>query len=158
MAMRFAAGRSRVYLGSTLINRIYLGASLVYGIIASALNTAAFQADDVSAGTSVSECTFNVDGSATLTGNQSTSPASPRWWTDNSVPPVWMSYSSTGTGTITGGLVAGTRYQLNTPRVLGNSSAVLGVRNRVFTITFYDAATGGNTLGTKTFTANTEVP
>lgn len=67
-----------------------------------------------------------------------------------------MSYTSTGLGTITGGLVAGTRYQLNATRKLGNQRTTLGVSTRVFTITFFDAATGGNTLGTKVFTASAE--
>jgi hypothetical protein len=121
------------------------------------LDTTAFTADDlVNGGTSEAYAEFNVDGSAQLVGNQSTSPASPRWWTTSSPPATWMSYSSTGTGTITGGLVAGTRYQLNATRKLGNQRTTLGVASRIFTITFFDASTGGTTLGTKTFTATAE--
>lgn len=124
---------------------------------AAGLDTTSFTADDlVSGATSEAYCDFNTDGSATLVGNQSTSPASPRWWTTSSPPATWMSYSSTGTGTITGGLVAGTRYQLNVTRKLGNQRTTLGVASRTFTITFFDAATGGTTLGTKTFTATAE--
>lgn len=124
---------------------------------ASGLDTTSFTADDlVNGATSEAYCNFNTDGSATLVGNQSTSPASPRWWTTSSPPATWMSYSSTGTGTITGGLVAGTRYQLNVTRKLGNQRTTLGVASRIFTITFFDASTGGTTLGTKTFTATAE--
>ena len=121
------------------------------------LDTTAFTADDlVNSGTSEAYCDFNTDGSATLVGNQSTSPASPRWWSVSSPPATWMSYTSTGNGTITGGLVAGTRYQLNVTRKLGNQRAGVGVASRIFTITFFDASTGGTTLGTKTFTATAE--
>lgn len=121
------------------------------------LDTTAFTADDlINGGASEAYCDFNTDGSATLVGNLSTSPASPRWWSVSSPPATWMSYTSTGTGTITGGLVAGTRYQLNATRKLGNQRTTLGVASRIFTITFFDASTGGTTLGTKTFTATAE--
>jgi hypothetical protein len=124
---------------------------------ASGLDTTAFTADDIVNGaTSEAYAEFYTNGSAGLFGNQSTSPASPRWWTTSSPPATWMSFTSTGNGTITGGLVAGTRYQLNATRKLGNQRATLGVASRIFTITFFDASTGGNTLGTKTFTATAE--
>lgn len=151
---RLGTAKYRRRLGSTKINRRYLGTTMLFG--QDTLDTTAFFAEDLATGTSLSECTFNTDGSATLTGNANTSPASPRWWPTGSPPATWISYSSTGTGTITGGLTAGTRYQLNTARVLGNTFTGVGVRNRTFTISFYDAASGGNLLGTKTFTANTE--
>jgi hypothetical protein len=68
-----------------------------------------------------------------------------------------MSYSVTGTGgQITGGLTAGVRYQLDAIRKLGVQRLTIGVANRTFTITFFDASTGGTTLGTKTFTATAE--
>jgi len=121
------------------------------------LDTTAFTADDiVGGGGSEAYAEFNTDGTATLVGNQGTSPASPRWWSVSSPPATWMSYTSTGAGTITGGLAASTRYQLNVVRKLGVSRVTLGSANRTFTITFFDAATGGNTLGTKTFTATAE--
>ena len=127
------------------------------GSSAGTLDTTAFTATDIVIGaTAEAYVNFNTDGTATLVGNSGTSPASPRWWTAGTPPATWMSYSSTGTGTITGGLVAGTRYQLNTQLKLGNQRTTLGVANRTFTVTFFDAATGGNTLGTKTFTANAE--
>ena len=127
------------------------------GAAAGTLDTTAFSASDlVSGSASEAYAEFNADGTATLVGNAGTSPASPRWWTAGTPPATWMSYSSTGTGTITGGLVAGTRYQINTTLKLGNQRTSLGVANRTFTITYFDAATGGNTLGTKTFTANAE--
>ena len=121
------------------------------------LDTTAFTADDVvNGGASEAYAEFYADGTAALFGNQSTSPASPKWWSNTSPPATWMSYTSTGTGTITGGLAASTRYQINTTRKLGNQRATTGVASRTFTITFFDAATGGNTLGTKTFTASAE--
>lgn len=124
---------------------------------AGTLNTTAFTADDlVNGGASEAYAEFNTNGSATLVGNQGTSPASPRWWSNSSPPATWMSYTSTGSGTITGGLAASTRYQLNAVRKLGLARVALGSANRTFTITFFDAATGGNTLGTKTFTATAE--
>ena len=127
------------------------------GSSAGTLDTTAFTATDIVTGaTAEAYVNFNADGTATLVGNSGTSPASPRWWTAGTPPATWMSYSSTGTGTITGGLVAGTRYQINTTLKLGNQRTSLGVANRTFTITYFDAATGGNTLGTKTFTANAE--
>ena len=146
-------------LGSAKVNRSYLGTTVVYGYDPNGFDATAFTADDLTTapGALFAGCTFNVDGTATLFGNNGTTPASPKWWS-SSPPPTWMSYTSTGTGGITGGLVAGTRYQLNTPRSLGianNPPAPAGF-TRDFTITFYDAETGGTTLGTKTFTANTE--
>ena len=124
---------------------------------ASTLDTTAFTADDIVNGaTSEAYAEFNTDGTATLVGNQGTSPASPRWWSISSPPATWMSYSTTGNGTITGGLVAGTRYELNATRKLGNQRTTPGAVSRTFTITFFDAATGGTTLGTKTFTATAE--
>ena len=121
------------------------------------LDTTAFDASDVvNGGTAEAYCEFNTDGSATLVGNVSTSPASPRWWSISSPPATWMSYTSTGTGTITGGLVAGTRYQLNVLRKLGNQRTPTGVAIRTFTISFWNVATGGTALGTKTFTATAE--
>lgn len=124
---------------------------------AGTLNTTAFTADDVvNGGASEAYAEFNTNGSATLVGNQGTSPASPRWWSNSSPPATWMSYTSTGSGTITGGLAASTRYELNAVRKLGLAKVTLGSANRTFTITFFDAATGGNTLGTKTFTATAE--
>lgn len=130
---------------------------MAYQSTPSTLDTTQFEANNlVNGGTSEAYCDFNTDGSATLVGNLATSPASPRWWTVSSPPATWMSYSSVGTGTITGGLVAGTRYQLNATRKLGIQRATLGVSNRTFTITFFDASTGGNTLGTKTFIAIAE--
>lgn len=121
------------------------------------LDTTAFTADNtVSGSASEAYCDFNTDGSATLVGNQSTSPASPRWWSISSPPDTWMSYTSTGTGTITGGLVTGTRYQLNAVRKLGVRRTPTGVAIRTFTISFWSVATGGTALGTKTFTATAE--
>lgn len=123
----------------------------------SALDTTAFTADDIVNGaTSEAYAEFYTDGSAGLFGNQSTSPASPRWWTTSSPPATWMSFTSTGTGTITGGLVAGTRYQLNVTRKLGNQRTATGVATRTFTISFWSVATGGTAIGTKTFTATAE--
>ena len=121
------------------------------------VDTTAFTASDlINGGTAEAYCDFNTDGSATLVGNQSTSPASPRWWSISSPPATWMSYTSTGVGTITGGLVAGTRYQLNAVRRLGNQRTPTGVASRTFTISFWSVATGGTALGTKTFTATAE--
>lgn len=115
------------------------------------LDTTSFTAEDVDSPTSIASATFNTNGSATLYGSNSTSPASPRWWTTGFPPPTWMSYTSTGTGSVLGGLVSGTRYQLNTARTLGMSTTAPSA-SRTFTITFYDADSGGTTLGTKTFT------
>jgi hypothetical protein len=120
------------------------------------LDYADFSATDIiTGGTAEAYAEFYTDGSAGLFGSSGTSPTTPRWWTI-SPPSTWMSYTSTGIGTITGGLVAGTRYQLNATRKLGNQRTTFGVATRVFTITFFDASTGGNTLGTKTFTASAE--
>jgi hypothetical protein len=121
------------------------------------LDTTAFTADDlVNGATSEAYAEFYTDGSVGLFGNQSTSPASPRWWSVSSPPATWMSYTSTGNGTTTGGLIEGSRYQLNVTRKLGNQRTTTGAVSRTFTITFFDAATGGTTLGTKTFTASAE--
>lgn len=120
------------------------------------LDYAEFSATDIIiGGTAEAYAEFYTDGSAALFGSSGTSPTTPRWWTI-SPPATWMSYTSTGLGTITGGLVAGTRYQLNVTRKLGIQRTTLGVSTRVFTITFFDASTGGNTLGTKVFTASAE--
>lgn len=120
-------------------------------------DSTAFSAEDiVNGGTSEAYAEFYADGTAALFGNQGTSPASPIWWS-GSPPDTWMSYSSTGGGTIIGGLTAGTRYQINTDRKLGIQRAALGAVTRTFTISYYDAASGGNLVGTKTFTASAEV-
>lgn len=125
-------------------------------VLAGALDTTAFTADDlIGGGASEAYVELNADGTATLVGNQSTSPASPKWWT-TFPPSTWVEYSSTGSGTITGGLTAGVRYQLNALRKIGNSRTTLGVASRTFTLSFYDAASGGTLLGTKTFTASAE--
>lgn len=136
------------------IQQIMLMAKALAGV----LDTTAFTAEDNSTPTATAECVFQTDGTATLTGSVSTTPTTPLWWTAGTPPATWMSYSSTGNGTITGGLTAGTRYQLNTPRTIGNSTTTLASRVRTFTVSFYDAATGGNLLGTKTFTATVAVP
>lgn len=122
------------------------------------LDTTAFTADDLVVGdSSEAYVEFNANGSATLVGNQGTSPASPRWWSNSSPPATWMSYTSTGSGgVITGGLAANTRYELDTTTKLGLLRVSLGSANRTFTITFFDADIGGNTLGTKIFTATAQ--
>lgn len=119
-------------------------------------DSTAFTANDSNPGNSSAACTFNTDGSATLVGSDFTSPASPRWWTTSSPPATWLSYSSTGGGTITGGLVAGTRYQLNVARTIGINNITATNVTRTFTITYFDAASGGSTVGTKTFTASAD--
>ena len=72
------------------------------------------------------------------------------WYTDTSPPSIWLSFTSTGTGVHGGGMSAGTRYQLNTARTITNSVFTSAVRIRTYTISFYDAASGGTLLGTKT--------
>lgn len=123
---------------------------------AGGFDSTSFSAEDiVGGGTSEAYAEFYANGTAALFGNRGTSPASPIWWS-GSPPATWMSYSSTGTGVVTGGLTAGTRYQINTARKLGVQRAALGEVTRTFTISYYDAASGGNLVGTKTFTASAE--
>lgn len=70
----------------------------------------------------------------------------------------WLSYSVTGSGgTITGGLVAGTRYAMTSSRSPGLRNTSSGTATRVFTFSFHDAASGGSLLGTHTFTATAEI-
>lgn len=121
------------------------------------INTTAFTSDASGSGTVQAGADFSTDGTATLYGTGS--PGSPLWY--NGTPPsVWMSYEITSTGgtsTVFGGLTAATRYQMNTPRTLGIEKAALGVANKTFTISYYDAASGGNLLGTKTLACSVEV-
>ena len=124
---------------------------------AGVLETTNWTASDVVTGaTSVAESVHNTDGTTTLSGNVSTTPSTPKWWTNTSPAATWMSYSSTGAGTITGGLAASTRYQLNVSRTLGVTRTTFGVSSRTFTISYYDASSGGTLLGTRTFTASAE--
>jgi hypothetical protein len=130
--------------------------SITSGSSSGALDTTACFADDVVVGgTSTAYAEFNADGTIALVGNLGTSPASPLWWS-TTPPSTWMSYSRAGTGTIVGGLSAGTRYELNTMRTLGIEKTNLGSVSSVFTITFYDAAVGGTTLGTKSLSVTAE--
>ena len=121
-------------------------------------DSTSFTADSsvASGATSLAQVDLNTDGTATLTGDAGTSPVSPRWWS-GSPPDTWISYSSTGGGTLVGGLTAGTRYKLDATRTLGIQRTALGETSRTFTISYYDAATGGNLVGTKTFVASVEV-
>jgi hypothetical protein len=70
----------------------------------------------------------------------------------------WVSYAITGTSggcTVFGGMVAGTRYAMTSSRTLGLRAAMDGDSGtRQFTITHYDAASGGNVLCTNTFNAS----
>ena len=118
---------------------------LMYGAtaVAGAVDTVTSNFDAV--GTVVT-CVFQTNG--TMTGDYSS--GSNTWYTDTSPPSIWMSFTSTGTGTHGGGMVAGTRYQLNTLRTITNSVAISAVRIRTYTISFHDASTGGTLLGTKT--------
>lgn len=100
--------------------------------------------------------TLGTNGSTSKSGSGSVS----NWYTPNTVgigSSYWMEYSSTGTGTITGGLTAGVRYQLSSARSLGITRSLLGEATRVFTILIYDAASGGNLVATITLTAYVEV-
>lgn len=127
-------------------------------ILAGALDTTAFTAEDITVGTtSQAYVELNVDGTATLVGNVFTDPATPLWWTSIVPPPTWVSFSSTGNGTIIGGRTAGVRYQLNVVIQIGIEVDTFGSRGRTFTLSFYDAASGGTLLGTKTFQANVEL-
>lgn len=125
--------------------------------VASGLDTSPMSASDFDPiSNAVAYAILQTSGKVVLVGDNGTSPASPFWW--NGTPPAtWVSYSSTGTGTIFGGLVAGTRYQLNSNRSIGISRATPGTDTRVFTLSFYDASSGGNLLGTKEFTAEVNV-
>lgn len=125
---------------------------------ASTLDTSALSVNGTNTGaTATASATFNTDGTITAGGtNPVMIPDPARWWTGTPPAAVWISYTSTGTGTITGGLAADTRYQLTTARTIGNSAATVGLASRTFTLSFHDAATGGNLLGTKTYTAEAE--
>jgi len=160
MAIKQGTADGQRYLGATLINRVYLGSTRVYGDAPAgggAFDATAFTADSgaVSGDVATAYVELNVDGSASLFGDV-TSPSSPRWW--SATPPdTWIEYTSTGDGSVDGGLVSGTRYQMNSKRTLGIIRGTVGGNSRTFTISFYDAASGGNLVGTKTFTASVEV-
>lgn len=69
----------------------------------------------------------------------------------------WVSYQviSGSGGTVFGGMVAGVRYAMTSSRTLGLRAAMDGDSGtREFTITHYDAASGGNVLCTNTFNAS----
>lgn len=68
----------------------------------------------------------------------------------------WMEYTSTGGGTVVGGLSEGTRYALSSSRTVGISNTS-GSESRDFTILIYDAASGGSLMATINFTATAEV-
>lgn len=145
-----------IRLGTSVINKVYLGTTLVYTSVTNVLDTTSMTASDAESGvTAEAYAIFNANGSVTLVGNAGTSPSSPRWWT-TTPPATWMEYSSTGTGIAIGGLTAGTRYEINTGRQIGILRSTVGTATRVFTVSFYDAASGGTLLGTKTFTADVE--
>jgi hypothetical protein len=148
---------NKVVLNTTQINKAYLGASVLWGSAGSGFDATAFVAEDVAAAYSDAFCELYADGTALVSGNVVATPASPKWWA-TSPPATWVEYSSTGNGTIIGGLTAGIRYQLNTARKIGIEWNTVGTtRSRTFTLSFYDAASGGTLVGTKTFTATVEV-
>ena len=131
--------------------------SITSGASSGALDTTACFADDVvGGGASTAYAEFNTDGTMVLVGNLGTSPASPLWWTTSPPPSTWMSYTKTIGGSLVGGLTAGTRYELNTKRTLGIIKTNIGGADSVFTITFYDAAVGGTTLGTNSLSLTAE--
>lgn len=124
-----------------------------------AFNSTAFVADSITAGTSTASATFKIDGTATLVGNNFTSPSSPKWWNNTSPPATWLSYEITatdGASTVVGGLAASTRYQINSDRKIGIQKATTGTAAKTFTISYYDAASGGNLVGTKTLICSVE--
>lgn len=125
------------------------------------IDTTAWETSDLQNGsTSSASATFNTDGTGTLFGSGGGLPASPKWYSTLTPPNIWMEYAITSTGgvsTVIGGLTAGTRYQLNTPRDLGIEKNALGVANKQFTISFYDASSGGTLLGQKTLDCSVEV-
>lgn len=125
---------------------------------AGVLNTNALSVDAVNSGAAANaSAIFQTNGTIKAGGtNPSMSPDPAFWWTSTLPPATWMSYTSTGSGIIVGGLVAGTRYQLNVARTLGITRSPLGIATTTFTISFHDASTGGTLLGTKTYTASAE--
>jgi hypothetical protein len=160
MAIKLGTVDVKQYLGSTEIGRAYLGTTIIHGQapVSGGFDSTSFSAEDVDGGgiESYAYCDFQTDGTAVLSGNISTAPASPKWW-GSSPPATWVSYSSTGSGNIMGGLTAGVRYQLNVVRQIGILRLVSGGNTRTFTLEFHDAASGGTLVGTKTFTASVEV-
>lgn len=128
-----------------------------------ALDTSALDLIADGNGTVTAQVVFYTDGTIANNSragggrlNTLMTPNPAYWWTGGTPPATWMSYTSTGGGTITGGLAAGTRYQLNVNRTLGISRAIVNAADRNFTLSFYDAASGGNLLGTKTYTVTAE--
>jgi hypothetical protein len=158
MAIKHGTVDAKRYLGTTEIGKVYLGTTVVLGSgsAPSAFDSTAFNAESNDVGYAVAFCELYADGSALVSGNVVSSPATPRWWS-SSPPATWVSFSSTGNGIRVGGLTAGVRYEINTTRQLGIEWDTIGARARTFTMSFYDAASGGNLLGTKTFTASVEV-
>lgn len=104
-------------------------------------------------GASLNDVTLTPTGTASSTGGDLTNP---NWWSTINTPYIWMSYTSSGTGTIRGGLTTGTRYLLNVNRVLGISSPAAVVSTRDFVVSFYDVETGGTSLGSKTITVTAD--
>lgn len=157
MSIKHGTADVKRYLGTSEINKAYLGTVVVLGDGSppSAFDSTAFSADSIGSGTQQSFADFLTDGSANISAGSFT-PASPRWWS-SSPPATWVSYSRTGSGTIIGGLTAGVRYQLNATRQIGIERASLGLNTSTFTLDFYDAASGGSLVGTKTFTTSVEV-
>lgn len=131
---------------------------MVSAVVSGTFDNTAFTVDasDVSPTTVWAQAGFLTTGLASLSGLalETSTPASPKWWSSDPPPATWMEYSSTGTGTIRGGLTAGTRYQLNATRTVGIQTAANGSFSRTFTVSFYDAASGGTLVGTKTVTCN----
>ncbi len=126
-----------------------------------AIDTTAWDTSDLQNGSvSSASATFNTDGTGSLSGSLGSTPASPKWYSTLTPPSIWMEYaitSTSGISTVIGGLTAGTRYQLNTARDLGIEKAALGVASKQFTISFYDASSGGTLLGQKTLDCAVEV-
>lgn len=140
----------KIYIGSTEVQTAYIGGTAFY--TSGAIDTTAFVVSGYGVENqypAVATATFKIDGSATLLDDGT--PLSPRWY--SSTPPsIWMEYSissSSGTSTVVGGLVSGTRYSMDTQRVLGITRSQPGSASKNFLISFYDAASGGNLLGQK---------
>jgi hypothetical protein len=158
---------NKIMMGTTQINKSYLGSTQIFGAtggggggdgVAQGTN---FVVDDTS-GLGFAYVKFKTNGVAE--SYDSVLKATGEWHTASPSAGIgtgiWMSFAVTSTGgvsTIYGGLTAATRYELSTERELGITKGAVGVANKVLTVSFYDASTGGNLLGTQTLTLDVRV-
>ena len=88
----------------------------------------------------------NVGGWTNSRGNWLDAGSNNDVWVERTINSGTLNWQDPGSG----------RYQLNFSRSFGVSQSVVGIKTCNLTVNFYDAASGGNLLGSATYTVTAE--